>query len=160
MPHPSGTNTDIEIDWDLLRAEAIGAAARAYAPYSRFPVGAAGLTVSGRHVSGCNIENACYGLGWCAECSMVAALVGSGGGRLAAVACRHGNGDLLLPCGRCRQVLFEFGGPDLLIDAPEGPRPLGELLADTFGPADLARVAPDASSGSNTAHPDLSGGAR
>lgn len=124
-----------------MRREAVRAAAHAYAPYSRFPVGAAGLTVSGHQVSGCNVENASYGLSWCAECSMVAALVSSGGGPLAAVACRHGGGDLLLPCGRCRQVLFEFGGPDLLVDAPGGPRPLGELLVDAFGPDDLARRA-------------------
>lgn len=129
-----------DIDWDELREEAVRAATHAYAPYSRFPVGAAGLTDSGRRVSGCNVENASYGLSWCAECSLVAALVSSGGGRLRAVACRHGAGDLLLPCGRCRQVLFEFGGAELLVDAPGGPRPLGELLVDAFGPADLARA--------------------
>ncbi|MFN0027481.1 MAG: cytidine deaminase [Acidimicrobiales bacterium] len=128
-----------DIDWDQLRTEAVRAASRAYAPYSRFKVGAAGFTAAGGLVSGCNVENASYGLSWCAECSMVAAMVGSGDRSLVAVACRHGSGDLLVPCGRCRQVLFEFGGADLLVDAPGGPRPLGELLVDAFGPADLTR---------------------
>ncbi len=127
------------VDWDLLRAEARRVAALAYAPYSRFPVGAAGLTGDGRIVVGCNVENASYGLSLCAECGLVSALHGSGGGRLVALSCRHGDGGLLLPCGRCRQLLHEFGGPELLIDARGGPRPLGELLADAFGPEQLER---------------------
>lgn len=114
-------------------------AQHAYAPYSCFPVGAAAYTTDGRLVVGCNVENASYGLSLCAECGLVSALAASGGGRLAALACRHGDGGLLLPCGRCRQVLHEFGGPQLLIDTNDGPRPLGELLADAFGPEQLER---------------------
>ena len=127
------------IDWEHLRRAAVQVATRAYAPYSRFPVGAAGLTTSGATVVGCNVENASYGLSLCAECALIANLVSTGGGRLLAVACRHGDGGLLVPCGRCRQLLHEFGGPELLVDAPRGPRPLAELLVDAFGPDDLER---------------------
>jgi cytidine deaminase len=91
----------------------------------------------GRVVSGCNVENASYGLGLCAECTLVGQLRLTGGGRLTAVACRSGTGELLMPCGRCRQVLYEFGGPDCLIDTPRGPAPLRDVLPDAFGPADL-----------------------
>ncbi len=124
-------------DWTELRAAATGAAAAAYAPYSRLTVGAAGLVDDGRVVVGCNVENASYGLALCAECGLVCALVAGGGGRLLAVCCVDGSGAALMPCGRCRQVLFEHGGPDCLIDTPTGPRPLGELLPDAFGPDDL-----------------------
>jgi cytidine deaminase len=113
---------------------------RAYAPYSRFPVGAAALTADGRIIVGCNVENVSYGLGLCAECSVVCALHSSGGGRLVALSCVDASGDLLMPCGRCRQVLLEHGGPDMLIDHPAGPRPLSVLLPDAFGPDDMARV--------------------
>jgi cytidine deaminase len=112
---------------------------RAYAPYSNFPVGAAGLTGDGRIVTGCNVENASYGLGLCAECGLVSALHGTGGGRLVAVAVVDGNGDPLMPCGRCRQLLWEHGGPEMLLDTSTGPRPLSELLPDAFGPDDLSR---------------------
>jgi cytidine deaminase len=111
---------------------------RAYAPYSGFPVGAAALVDDGRVVMGCNVENASYGLGLCAECGLASALAASGGGRLVALVCVDGAGELLAPCGRCRQVLMEFGGRDLLIDRPGGPRPLGELLPDAFTADDLA----------------------
>jgi cytidine deaminase len=127
------------IDWKLLRDKAIQAAQGAYAPYSRFPVGAAALVGDGRIVTGCNVENVSYGLGLCAECAVVCALHSSGGGRLLALACVDGSGSPLMPCGRCRQVLLEHGGPDLLIDHPDGPRRLGDLLPDAFGPDDLAR---------------------
>jgi cytidine deaminase len=127
------------IDWKLLRDKAIQAAQGAYAPYSRFPVGAAALVGDGRIVTGCNVENVSYGLGLCAECAVVCALHSSGGGRLLALACVDGSASLLMPCGRCRQVLLEHGGPDLLIDHPDGPRRLGDLLPDAFGPDDLAR---------------------
>jgi len=114
-------------------------AAHAYAPYSGFPVGAAALVDDGRVVAGCNVENVSYGLGLCAECAAVCALHSSGGGRLVALVCVDGAGRLLMPCGRCRQILLEHGGPQLLVAHPDGPRPLGQLLPDAFGPDDLAR---------------------
>ena len=128
-----------DLDWKALRDRAIEAAAGAYAPYSRFPVGAAALVDDGRVIAGCNVENVSYGLGLCAECAVVCALHSGGGGRLIALSCVDGTGELLMPCGRCRQVLLEHGGPGLLIDHPLGPKPLGELLPDAFGPDDLAR---------------------
>ena len=124
-------------DWDGLRAAAVEAAAAAYAPYSRLHVGAAAVCDDGRVVTGCNVENASYGLGLCAECTMAGQLRLSGGGRLTAVACRSGAGELLMPCGRCRQVLYEFGGPDCLLDTPRGVLPLSEVLPDAFGPEHL-----------------------
>jgi len=127
------------VDWKLLRDKAIQAAQGAYAPYSRFPVGAAALVDDGRIVTGCNVENVSYGLGLCAECGVVCALHSTGGGRLLALACVDGSGAPLMPCGRCRQVLLEHGGPDLLIDHRDAPRRLGDLLPDAFGPDDLAR---------------------
>jgi cytidine deaminase len=126
------------IDWKLLRNKAIQAAAGAYAPYSKFPVGAAGLVDDRRIITGCNVENVSYGLGLCAECALVCVLHATGGGRLLALVCVGGTGALLMPCGRCRQVLLEHGGPDMLIDHPDAPRRLGELLPDAFGPQDLA----------------------
>ena len=127
------------VDWNMLRDRAIQVAVGAYAPYSRFRVGAAALVDDGRVVTGCNVENVSYGLGLCAECGVVCALHASGGGRLVALACVDGDGSPLMPCGRCRQVLLEHGGPEMLIDHPAGPRPLGDLLPDAFGPDDLAR---------------------
>ena len=127
------------VDWKLLRDRAIEVSGRAYAPYSGFPVGAAALVDDGRIVVGCNVENVSYGLGLCAEVSVACALHSGGGGRLIALSCVDGTGALLMPCGRCRQVLLEHGGVELLIDHPAGPRPLGELLPDAFGPDDLAR---------------------
>jgi len=129
----------VEIDWELLRRKAIDACAGAYAPYSGFRVGAAALVDDQRVVAGCNVENVSYGLGLCAECAVVCAVFTTGGGRLIALACVGPDGQVLMPCGRCRQVLFEHGGPELLIDHAQGPRPLGELLPDAFGPDDLAR---------------------
>jgi cytidine deaminase len=128
-----------EVDWNALRGKAIDVAAHAYAPYSRFAVGAAALVDDGRVVTGCNVENVSYGLGLCAECSVVSALHATGGGRLVALSCVDATGAPLMPCGRCRQVLIEHGGPGLLIDHPAGPRRLGDLLPDAFGPDDLAR---------------------
>ena len=127
------------VDWSELRAAAVAASRRAYAPYSNFPVGAAGLAHDGRIVTGCNVENASYGLGLCAECGLVSQLHDSGGGRLVAVACVDGAGAPLMPCGRCRQVLLEFGGGELLVDGPEGPVALEELLPHAFSAADLER---------------------
>jgi cytidine deaminase len=131
----------LDIDWDMLRDKAIEASSGAYAPYSRFRVGAAALVDDGRVVTGCNVENVSYGLGLCAECGVVCALYATGGGRLVALACVDPDGSPLMPCGRCRQVLLEHGGPELLIDHPAGPRRLGELLPDAFGPDDLFPVA-------------------
>jgi cytidine deaminase len=122
------------IDWELLRRKAISVAASAYAPYSGLRVGAAALTGDGRLLAGCNVENVSYGLGLCAECGVVAALYTDGGGRLVALSCTDAAGNLLMPCGRCRQVLLEHGGPELLIDHPDGARRLTELLPDAFGP--------------------------
>jgi cytidine deaminase len=130
------------IDWKSLRDKAIHAARGAYAPYSGFPVGAAALVDDGRIISGCNVENVSYGLGLCAECAVVCALHSTGGGRLRALVCVDGSGALLMPCGRCRQVLLEHGGPDLLIDHPEGARRLEVLLPDAFGPDDIAAYQP------------------
>ena len=125
------------IDCGALREAALAVAEHAYVPYSQFHVGAAALTDDGRIITGCNVENASYGLGLCAECTLAGQLRLTGGGRLVAVACRSGTGELLMPCGRCRQVLYEFGGPDCLIDTPRGPSPLRDVLPDAFGPADL-----------------------
>ncbi|HLS77482.1 MAG TPA: cytidine deaminase [Nocardia sp.] len=127
-----------EIDWNVLRHNAVGAMRAAYAPYSRFPVGAAALTGDSRIVSGCNVENVSYGLGLCAECVLVGNFIVTGGGRLLAVSVCDSRGEILTPCGRCRQVLLEHGGPGLLVDHRDGPRPLRELLPDAFGPDDLS----------------------
>jgi cytidine deaminase len=122
-----------EIDWPGLRRLALEAMGRAYAPYSQYPVGAAALVDDGRTVAGCNVENASYGLGLCAECGLVSALHASGGGRLVAFACVDSRGAVLMPCGRCRQLLWEHGGPDLLLDTPEGIKPMIEVLPLAFG---------------------------
>jgi cytidine deaminase len=129
------------VDWAGLRATAVEAMRRAYAPYSNFPVGAAALVDDGRTVVGCNVENASYGLGLCAECGLVSALHASGGGTLVAFACVDADGGPLLPCGRCRQLLWEHGGPALLVDTADGPVPIGRLLPRAFGREDLDRVA-------------------
>ncbi|QVI27069.1 cytidine deaminase [Mycolicibacterium neoaurum] len=128
-----------EIDWIALRDNAIDASRRAYAPYSGFPVGAAAIVDDDRIILGCNVENVSYGLGLCAECAVVCALHSGGGGRLVALSCVAADGAPLMPCGRCRQVLYEHGGPELLIDHPGGPKRLAELLPDAFGPDDLER---------------------
>jgi cytidine deaminase len=130
------------VDWDALRAEARRVMERAYAPYSRFPVGAAALVDDGRVVSGCNVENAAYGVTLCAECGLVSALHASGGGRLVAFTCCDARGAVIMPCGRCRQLLWEHGGAGLLVETPSGVRPMTEVLPDAFGPEDLDRVAP------------------
>ncbi|GAA3841292.1 cytidine deaminase [Sphaerisporangium flaviroseum] len=130
-----------DIDWEVLREHAVEAMAHAYAPYSKFPVGAAALVDDGRVVTGCNVENASYGVGLCAECGLVSALHASGGGRLVAFTCVDGHGEPLMPCGRCRQLLFEHGGPDLMVETPEGPWPMARFLPFAFGPDDLSRGA-------------------
>ncbi|WP_308112878.1 cytidine deaminase [Streptomyces sp. DH12] len=124
-------------DWDALRATARDAMSRAYAPYSGYPVGAAAVVDDGRTVTGCNVENASYGIGLCAECGLVSQLQVTGGGRLTHFACVDGRGETLVPCGRCRQLLFEFGGGELLVDTPDGIRTLDEMLPQAFGPQHL-----------------------
>ena len=130
----------IEIDWEQLREAAREVMLNGYAPYSAFLVGAAGLADDGRVLTGCNVENASYGVGLCAECGLVSALHSTGGGRLVAVVCVDGQGNALMPCGRCRQLLWEHGGRELLLETQSGVRPLGELLPDAFGPDDLVRL--------------------
>jgi cytidine deaminase len=130
----------MDVDWSALRTQAAALLSQAYAPYSEFPVGAAGLVEGGRVVVGCNVENASYGLALCAECGLVSALHATGGGRLLAVSIVDKAGRTLMPCGRCRQLLYEHGGPDCLVDAAPGPIPLAELLPYPFETADLDRV--------------------
>ena len=128
----------MSIDWDHLRGEARAMTELAYAPYSHIRVGACGLTEDDRLVRGCNVENASFGLTLCAECGLVSDLLASGGGRLVAVAIMAGDGKPIAPCGRCRQLLFEHGGGTLLVDAAGGPKALGALLPEAFGPEDIA----------------------
>lgn len=128
-------------DWAMLRAAATEAMARAYAPYSGFPVGAAALVDDGRIVTGCNVENASFGVGLCAECGLVSALAMSGGGRLVAFSCVDGAGNVLMPCGRCRQLLFEHSAPGMLLETVSGIRTIDEVLPDAFGPRQLEEYA-------------------
>jgi cytidine deaminase len=128
----------VTVDWRQLRSEATKAAGCAYAPYSQLSVGAAAWTADGRLVLGCNVENASYGLTLCAECGLVSALHATGGGRLASVSIVAADGLPLVPCGRCRQLLFEAGGDQLLVDADPGPIRLGELLPFAFSRDDVA----------------------
>jgi len=127
-----------EIEWEALRAVAVGAMGKAYAPYSNFPVGVAALVDDGRVISGCNVENASYGVGLCAECSLVSALMMSGGGKLVAFTCVDGDGNALMPCGRCRQLLFEHSAEGMLLDTVSGIKTIDEVLPDAFGPRTLA----------------------
>src|SRR3954465_1596211 len=117
-----------EVDWDALRTAARAAMTHAYVPYSTFPVGVAGLVDDGRLITGCNVENASYGLGLCAECTLVGQLRLTGGGRWVGRAGRSGAGELLMPCGRCRQVIYEFGGEELMVDTPTGPETMTWIL--------------------------------
>jgi cytidine deaminase len=128
-----------DVDWPALRDEAIAARDKAYAPYSNFPVGAAALVDDGRVITGCNVENVSYGLTLCAECGIVSALHATGGGRLVAFACVNAAGRPLMPCGRCRQLLYEHGGPDLLVQTPQGVLTMVEVLPQPFGPENLGR---------------------
>lgn len=127
-----------DVDWESLRLAAVEAMRHAYAPYSSFPVGVAGRVDDGRVVTGCNVENAAYGVGLCAECGLVSQLHLTGGGLLTHVVCVDGAGSVLMPCGRCRQLLWENGGPDLLLMTVSGVRPMSEVLPDAFGPDNLA----------------------
>ncbi len=129
-----------EVGWDALKAEAVAVAARAYAPYSGFPVGAAAVVDDGRLVAGCNVENAAYGVVLCAECGVVSQLHATGGGRLTHFVCVNGLGEVIMPCGRCRQLLYEHGGRTLVLLTPEGERTMDEVLPQAFGPDDLRHV--------------------
>ena len=133
-----------DIDWDTLAHAAREVMSKAYVPYSRFKVGVAGLVDDGRIVVGCNVENASYGVGLCAECGMVSSLQATGGGKLIAVACVDQHGAPLMPCGRCRQLLWEHGLPTTLLRTPEGVLPMSEILPQAFGPRDLIDRADDA----------------
>lgn len=128
------------VDWEALRARARELTGRAYAPYSHFPVGAAALVDDGRVVVGCNVENAAYGVALCAECGLISDLIAGGGGRLVAFTCANALGERLMPCGRCRQLLWEHGGPELLLDTPLGVRTMAEVLPQAFGSGDLDQV--------------------
>ncbi|MHA6524281.1 cytidine deaminase [Tessaracoccus sp. G1721] len=130
------------VDWDALRAVAVERSRRAYAPYSNYQVGAAAIVDDGRVVGGCNVENAAYGVTLCAECGLISDLVAGGGGRLVAFTCVNGDGDVITPCGRCRQLLFEHGGSGLLMETPAGILTLAAMLPQAFGPDDLGAVAP------------------
>ena len=127
----------MEIDWDALKAQAVEAMNTAYAPYSNFPVGAAALVDDGRIVTGCNVENASYGVGLCAECGLVSELIRTGGGKLVAFSCVDGDGNTLMPCGRCRQLLFEHAALGMILETVSGRKLMTEVLPDAFGPNDL-----------------------
>ena len=129
-----------EFDWRGLQQAAIDIAAHAYAPYSKYPVGAAAVVDDGRLVVGCNVENAAYGVVLCAECGVVSQLHATGGGRLTHFVCVNGDGEVIMPCGRCRQLLFEHGGRELLLLTGSGVRRMDEVLPDPFGPDDLGAV--------------------
>lgn len=127
----------MDIDWDDLKARAVEAMKTAYAPYSNFPVGAAALVDDGRIVTGCNVENASFGVGLCAECGLVSELARTGGGKLVAFSCVDGEGNTLMPCGRCRQLLFEHAAPGMILETISGKKLMTEVLPDAFGPDDL-----------------------
>lgn len=131
-----------EIDWAELRKAAVDISRSAYAPYSGFNVGAAGLAEDGRLLTGCNVENAGYGVALCAECGLISSLVATGGGKLVAFVCVGGRADVdvppvVMPCGRCRQLLWEHGGAEMLIETPTGVFTMAEMLPQAFGPEDL-----------------------
>jgi cytidine deaminase len=127
----------VEINWDALREAANDAMSKAYVPYSKFKVGAAALTEDGRIVAGCNVENASYGLTLCAECALVSQLFLTGGGRLVAFTCVDGHGNILMPCGRCRQLLFEHSAKGMILETVSGFKTIDEVIPDAFGPRDL-----------------------
>lgn len=140
---------DRVVDWDTLMQAAIDIAARAYAPYSGYRVGAAALADDGRLVVGCNVENAAYGVTLCAECGLVSQLHATGGGRLTHFVCVNGAGEVIMPCGRCRQLLWENGGAALEVLTPQGVLAMDAVLPQAFGPADLDRVTGVDTTGTN-----------
>jgi cytidine deaminase len=121
-----------DINWDALRAAAVEAMKKSYSPYSNFAVGAAALTTDRRIVSGCNIENASYGVTLCAECSLVSDLLMTGGGKLIAFTCVDANSNVLMPCGRCRQLLVEHAAPGMILETISGMKSMAEVLPDAF----------------------------
>jgi cytidine deaminase len=129
--------TSTDLPWEELKQAATAAMEKAYAPYSNFPVGAAALIDDGRIISGCNVENASYGLTLCAECALVSTLAMTGGGRIVAFSCVDGAGNTLMPCGRCRQLLYEFRAPGMVLQTVSGIRTMDEVLPDAFGPDNL-----------------------
>ena len=141
----------VEINWDTLRSHAVAAMHRSYSPYSNFAVGAAALTADGRVVSGCNIENASYGVTLCAECSLVSDLFRTGGGTLVAFTCVDKSSNILMPCGRCRQLLFEHSEPGMLLETVSGIRTIEQVLPDAFGRRDLADRGGNAGKGATDA---------
>lgn len=134
---PEGTHCMPDFDWTSLREYAVEAMRHAYAPYSGYSVGAAAVVDDGRVVVGCNVENAAYGVTLCAECGLVSQLHITGGGRLTHFVCVNGDGEVIMPCGRCRQLLSENGGSTLLVETPQGVLTMAEVLPQAFGPADL-----------------------
>lgn len=131
-----------QIDWAALQTRATELMQRAYAPYSNYPVGVAGLADDGRVVGGCNVENAGLGVTLCAECGMISELVATGGGRLVAVSCVNGAGETIMPCGRCRQLIWEHGGPECLLQTPQGVLSMSQVLPQAFGAQDLEAASP------------------
>ena len=129
----------MKIDWENLTQQAIDVLPKSYSPYSKFPVGAAAICDDGRIITGVNVENASYGLALCAECSLISELFRTGGGQLVAFACVDGQGNPLMPCGRCRQLLFEHSADEMLIQTVSGIKTINEVLPDAFGPKDLHR---------------------
>jgi len=130
-----------QIDWEALKVAALDAMTKAYVPYSHFPVGVAAFVDDGRLITGCNVENASYGLTLCAECALVSTLHLSGGGRLVAFTCVDGKGNTLMPCGRCRQLLYEHSAPAMLLQTVSGVKTIDEVLPDAFGPRQLLEYA-------------------
>ncbi|MDO9457659.1 cytidine deaminase [Nocardioides sp.] len=126
--------------WAALEDAAVAAMERAYAPYSGYQVGAAARVDDGRVVSGCNVENAAYGVTLCAECGLVSQLHLTGGGRLTHFVCVNSDRSVIMPCGRCRQLLWENGGAELVVRTPQGDLTMAEVLPQAFGPDDLAAV--------------------
>ena len=129
----------MKIDWENLTQQAINVLPKSYSPYSKFPVGAAAICDDGRIITGVNVENASYGLALCAECSLVSELFRTGGGQLVAFACVDGQGNPLMPCGRCRQLLYEHSAEGMLLQTVSGIKTINEVLPDAFGPKDLYR---------------------
>jgi len=134
-------NNSTDINWDALRSAANAAMQKSYSPYSSFPVGAAALVDDGRIISGCNVENASYGVGLCAECALVSSLHMTGGGKLVAFTCVDGHGNILMPCGRCRQLLYEFSTEGMILETVSGFKTIDEVLPDAFGPRQLDEYA-------------------
>jgi cytidine deaminase len=131
---------NVEALFDAAKA----AFANAYAPYSKFPVGAAILTEEEDIFSGCNVENAAYPQGSCAEAGAISAMARAGRRRIAAVLVVGGGAGLCTPCGGCRQRIREFAAPEtpIHIAGPEGVRArftLSELLPESFGPENLGK---------------------